>query len=125
MMHIDYNAHVNMIGMLYDSGGVQLSKGMQVIGTSITYDSNIASQISSLGTQITGPLSLAGNITGTNATQTTITCPMSLVLTQTGDISGSTSLAIQSRGGLRGIQISTSDPTLHVSDFVLAAGASV
>ena len=57
--------------------------------------------------------------------QTNITCSFSLVFTQTGDTSGASSLTIQNKGGLHGIQVATSDPTLHVTDLVFATGAAV
>ena len=46
-----------------------------------------------------------------NATQTSITCPNSLVLSETGDQHGSPYLTSQNRTGLNGIQILTIDHT--------------
>ena len=56
MMSIDDNANFNTIGLLTNSGGVQFTHGMQVIGgSSISYDSNTSLNIDSMGTHITGP----------------------------------------------------------------------
>ena len=125
MMTIDDGANINTVGILNNSGGASFTNGIQVTsGVNISYDSNTALNLDSMGSHITGPFSVNGNITGTNATQTNITCPLSLVLTQTGDTSGAPSLTIQNRGGLHGIQVATSDPTLPIPDFDLATGNS-
>ena len=64
MMSIDDEANVNTMGILTNSGGVQFNKGMQVTGgSSISYDANNSLQLSSLGTNITGPLSASNGLT--------------------------------------------------------------
>ena len=81
---------------------------MQVTGgTSISYDANNNLQLSTLGTQITGPFSVNGDITFNNLTQTSITAKKSLVLSQTGDQYGSTILTLQNRSGLNGPMFET------------------
>ena len=63
-MYIDDYANVNMIGILTNSGGVQFTNGMQVIGgTSISCDANNFLQLSPLGTTITGPLTASNGLT--------------------------------------------------------------
>ena len=88
----------------------------------MSYDSNTALNMNSTGSHITGPFTVNGNITGTNLTQTSITCPKSLVLSQTGDTNGSTYLTLQNRTGVNGIQILTTDPTTTLVDLVFVTG---
>ena len=70
-----------------------------------------------MGTHITGPFSVNGNITGKNATQTSIMCQKSLVLGQTTDISGTSYISVQNRSGIQGLQIATIDPALPLTDL--------
>ena len=62
-MSIDDEANVTTIRILTNSGGAQFTNGIQVTGGgSITYDQYNSLQLSPLGTQITGPFLLTGNI---------------------------------------------------------------
>ena len=70
-----------------------------------------------MGSHITGPFSVNGHKTGTNATQTSIMCLKSLVLGQTTDVSGTSYIAVQNRSGIHGLQIATIDPSLPVTDL--------
>ena len=71
-----------------------------------------------MGSHITGPFSANGNITGTNATQTSIMGLKSLVLGQTNDINGTSYISVQNITGVHGLQIATIDSTLPVTDSV-------
>ena len=73
-----------------------------------------------MGSHIRGPFSVNGNITGTNATQTSIMGLKSLVLGQTNDIDGTSYISVQSRTGVHGLQIATIDSTLPVTDLVFS-----
>ena len=71
-----------------------------------------------MGSHLTGPFSVNGNITGTNATQTSIMGLKSRVLGQTNDINGTSYISVQHRTGVHGLQIATMDSTLPVTDLV-------
>ena len=89
MMCIEDGANINTVGILNNSGGASFTNGIHATsGVNISYDSNTALNIDSMGTHITGPFSVYSNITGTNATQTSIMGLKSLVLGQTNDIYG-------------------------------------
>ena len=75
-----------------------------------------------MGTHITGPFSVYSNITGTNATQTSIMGLKSLVLGQTNDINGTSYISVQNRSGVHGLQIATIDSSLPVTDLVFLNG---
>ena len=94
-------------------------------GGNLTYDANNLIQVSQLGTQITGPFSVNGDITFNIVTQTSITAKKSLVLSQTGDIYGSSILTLQNRAGLNGALFETTDASITLVDFGFKMGNAV
>ena len=61
ILYIDDYSNLNVHGLFTNSGGAAFTNGIQVsAGGSISYDANNALQLTALGTQITGPLSVGG-----------------------------------------------------------------
>ena len=66
IMNIDDYSNFNVYGFLTNSGGATFTNGIQVSpGGSISYDANNSLQLTALGTQITGPLSVSGLLKAT------------------------------------------------------------
>ena len=93
IMYIDDYSNFNVYGLLTNSGGATFTNGIQVsAGGSQSYDANNSLQLTALGTQITGPLSVGGLLKATAGLS-------SNSLTIGGSVSSAT-VAVSGLGGI-------------------------
>ena len=87
--------------------------------TKAEVDNSLALKAPFASPALTGTISIAGDITCSNATATAIAANKSLTLQRTGDVSVGTVLQLQNREGVRGISVQTSNAELLLTDIVM------